>query len=98
MSKKFWKTHVDDVVNNGCTAAEVDMLLDAFCYAMKETACTLARKAEFCLEDFYSAKKNGIGHFTLTLAKAPNTSTEQWTGVFEAEGKSLNVLGMLERD
>ncbi len=97
MSKKFWKAQINDVGNTGCTDQEQEALLEAFCYAMKTTACTLARRAEFCLTDFQASKKHGVGHFTLTLEKQANPRVEQWRGVFEAEGKSLKVLGMLER-
>lgn len=97
MSKKFWKAHIDDIQNAGCTEKEVEALMDVFCYAMKNTACTLARKAEFHLENFQTSKERGIADFTLILEKYPNVGVEQWTGFFETEGKSLKVLGTLER-
>lgn len=97
MSKKYWKACIDDIQNTGCSENEVEALLDTFCYTMKNAACTLVRKAEFHLEDFATAKQRGIAQFTLTLEKCADTDVEQWTGVFEAEGKSLKVLGMLER-
>lgn len=97
MSKMFWKPIIDDVQNTGCNDNEIEALLDGFCYAMQYTACTLARKAEFHLEDFASSKQKGISDFTLTLEKYPNTDTEQWTGIFSAEGKKLEVFGSLEK-
>ena len=98
MSKKFWKAHIDDIQNTGCTERAVEALVDTFCYAMKKIASTLARKAEFHLEDFQASKERGIADFTLILEKYPNAGVEQWTGFFETEGKRLKVLGMLEKD
>lgn len=98
MSKKYWKAHIDDIQNAGCTEKEVEALMDAFCYAMKTTACTLAHKAEFHLADFQTSKESGIANFTLILAKQPNAGIEQWAGIFETEGKNLKVLGMLEKN
>jgi hypothetical protein len=72
--------------------------MDTFCYAMKSTACTLAHKAEFYLTDFGTSKQQGIEEFTLVLSKCLNIEVEQWIDVFETEGKSFRVLGMLEKN
>jgi hypothetical protein len=98
MSKKFWNVHIDDIENAGCTENEVNALIDIFCYATRTIASTLARKAEFDLADFITAQQLGVTGFTLILAKTDAAKAEQWTGIFEAEGKALRVLGMLEKD
>lgn len=98
MSKKFWKAYIDDIQNAGCTENEVNALMDIFCYATRTIACTLARKAEFSLADFITAQQRGVTNFTLILAKTKSTEAEQWTGIFEAEGKILKVLGMIEQN
>jgi hypothetical protein len=72
--------------------------MDIFCYATRTIASTLARKAEFDLRDFITAQQRSITGFTLVLAKTGTAEAEQWTGIFEAEGKCLKVLGMLEKD
>ncbi|MFA5593226.1 MAG: hypothetical protein WC989_07930 [Micavibrio sp.] len=98
MSKKFWNAHIDDIQNAGCTENEINALMDIFCYATRTIACTLARKAEFDLKDFITAQQRGVTGFTLILAKTDTAEAEQWAGIFEAKGKCLKVLGMLERD
>lgn len=98
MSKKFWKAYIDDIQNAGCTENEINALMDIFCYATRTIACTLARKAEFDLADFITAQQRGVTGFTLILAKTDAAEVEQWKGIFEAEGKCLKVLGMLEKD
>lgn len=98
MSKKFWNAYIDDIQNTGCTENEVNALMDIFCYATRTIASTLARKAEFDLADFITAQQRGVTGFTLTLTKTDAAEAEQWTGIFEAEGKALKVLGMLEKD
>lgn len=97
MSKKFWKAYIDDIQNTGCNESEVEALMDIFCYAMKTIACTLAHKAEFQLKDFQRSRERGISNFTLIIERFPNADIEQWTGVFEANGKKLRILGILER-
>lgn len=97
MSKKFWKVYIDDIQNAGCTENEVNALMDIFCYATRTIACTLARKAEFDLADFITAQQRCVTRFTLIIAKTNAAEVEQWTGIFEAEGKCLKVLGILEK-
>ena len=95
MSKEFWKASIDDIENTGCTEKEVEALGDAFCYVMKSLARTLARKAEFHLEDFRASKERGLVEFMLTIEKYPHAGAEQWTGVFEAAGKTVKMFGTL---
>ncbi len=97
MSKKmYWKPSVDDLKNIGCSDAETQILCDIFESRMQEMAGTLLRKGWYHLEDFSDAEKRGIAGFTLTMEKYPHAGVEQWTGVFEAEGKRLELFGMLD--
>lgn len=98
MSKKFWKVYIDDIQNAGCSENETDVLIDIFCYATRTISCTLARNAEFDLSDFITAQQRGVTEFNLKLTKIDAVDVEQWMGVFEAEGRCLNVLGVLERN
>ena len=97
MSKKFWKASIDDTQNDGCTDFETKALMDVFENVMRNIAATLVRKAEFDLSDFQLSGRD-VGHFKLTMTRTEHRQVEQWTGLFTAEGKTLKVLGMLERD
>ena len=97
MGKQFYKATIEDIQNDGCDECEKEVLCDVFEYAMKKTACTLARKAWFNLADFHRAAERGIEDFTLMIEKSSHAGAEQWKGTFEAKSRTLRVMGMLER-
>jgi len=97
MSKLHYKAMIEDVRNDKCTDAELEALLDAFEYATKHMATTLARRAWFELKDFRTAKQRGIDRFTLTLERREVCKQEQWWGEFEYGSKRLKVIGTLEK-
>jgi hypothetical protein len=98
MSKLFYKAMIEDIQNDKCTDSEIEALLDIFAYCVKKTATTLAKKSWFELEDFVSAKRNGINRFKLTLERQKVYKQEQWWGTFEYGSKKLKVIGTLEKD
>jgi hypothetical protein len=97
MNKRFYQACIEDIQNNNCDEFEKEVLCDVFESMMKKTACTLARKAWFDLSDFETAKKCGVDEFTLTLEKYPHAGAEQWIGTFEAKGRTLKIIGTLEK-
>jgi len=97
MSKLYYRAMIEDVRNDKCTDTELEALLDAFEYATKHTATTLARTAWFELKDFGTAKQRGIDRFNLTLERKEVNGHEQWWGSFEYGSKKLKVIGTLEK-
>lgn len=94
MRKLVCKAMVEDVQNEKCTDAELENLLDIFEYTIKRIG--LARKSCFHLEDFATARKRGVGRFTLTVERQRKNGRELFWGTFEYGSKKLKVLGTLE--
>ncbi len=97
MSKIYYKGFIEDVVNDKCTDQELEALIDAFEYTMKDLARTLARKAWFELKDYATAKKRKIENFTLTIERLEINGQEQWHGEFKNGNKNLKIIGTLEK-
>lgn len=94
--KEFWIPSVEDVKNEGCGGQEREVLLDIFESRMKTMACTTLDKGIYnSIDDFFLAKKHGIKGFSLTMERYTLAGAEQWIGIFEAEGKRLEVFGTL---
>ncbi len=98
MSKLFYKGMIEDIQNDKCTDAELEALIDVFENTVKEMATTLARKSWYELEDYETAKQNGVDRFTLTLERRKVRGQEQWHGTFKYGRKNLKVIAMLENN
>lgn len=97
MSKLFYLGFIEDVQNEKCTDSELKALLNAFEYTIKKMATTLARKSWYVLEDYATAKQQGIDRFTLMIERKQVLGQEQWHGTFEYGSKNLKVIGTLEK-
>lgn len=98
MSKLFYRTRIEDIVNTKCTDTELNALLDVFEYTVKKMAITLARKSWYELKDYATAKQRGIDRFTMMLERKDILGQEQWYGIFLNDNKSLSVIGTLEKN
>ena len=83
---------VEDLVAEGVSAKEVEHLLEITAYAVERIAPTLARRAEFHLSDFKTAKRRGVAGFMLTLTRQRLSEQEMWTAEFTREAQRLRVL------
>ena len=83
---------VENLVAEGVSAKEIEHLLDITSYAVERIAPTLARRADFHLSDFKTAKRRGIAGFMLTLTRLRPYEREMWTAEFTREAQRLRVL------
>ena len=98
MSKLFYKITIEDIEEKNCSEQEIDILLDILKQTIKNTACTLAYKAYFKLQDFSRARQYKLNHFSLILKKHIINEQEQWWAEFSMDGKKLNVIATLNKN
>ena len=96
MSRQYSEKVIDDIWSVNISKKEQDGLLRIYEYSVSKMSTTLAREAFFDLQDFYSARANGLTDFSFRLCKRLNEGKEQWVGLFETEGKKMEVTGRLE--
>lgn len=99
MEKKIFKVadHYD-LKNKGCDPEEVEILCDIFERLMLHHATSALRKGIYAMKDFESAPHLDITDFTLTLERHEHPDGNEWKGVFEAEGRSMEIWGSVEEE
>jgi hypothetical protein len=98
MTRHLYKPIIEKINNHGCTTREVAWLVDLFAYEIvKRLSVTMQVEAQWDdLTTIYGAKKHGIEHFHLRVERKHIGGREQWLGVFEHDGKKLQVIATLE--
>lgn len=86
---------VEDITADNASARVVDHLVDVLGYAIERIAPTLARSAEFRLEDFATARRRGIDGFVLELRRERKDDREVWIGEFEKPGQHIRIRAAL---
>ena len=96
MKQKHWTPHVDDIEPNGISDFDIDVLMALFCKIMQRMERSMARKGWYDMADFEYAQQADCVEYKLTIEKYPHAGAQQWTGLFEAPGKSMKIFGTLE--
>ncbi|HLV02379.1 MAG TPA: hypothetical protein VKZ59_14000 [Acidobacteriota bacterium] len=91
MSAKYTIKVVEDIAAEGVSPSEIEHLLDIAAYAVDRVSPSLARRAEFALSDFRTAKKRGISDFDLTICRVPRSDPEIWSAIFTHHKRRLSV-------
>ena len=98
MSKLHYKALIEDCVNDKCSTAEQEQLIEVYGNTVKKLATTLARKAWYELKDFSGSKEDGIDGFTLVIEKQEfDDGGEHWVGTFRNGYKNLKIIARLEK-
>ena len=92
MTSRYTIKIVEDLVSDGVDAKEIEQLLDMAAYTIERIAPTLARRADFDLSDFTTAKRRGISGFALTLSRQVTPEQETWIAEFRRENRSVRIL------
>ena len=97
MEKKVYGTpDTYDIKNKGCDPEEVEVLCDIFERLMQQQANSTLSKGTYDLKNFESAEYLEINAFSLTMERYEHPDQDEWKGLFEAKGRSLEVWGTLE--
>lgn len=91
MSSKYTTKIVEDIVAEGVSPAEIQHLLDVAAYAVDRVSPSMARRADFSLSDFRTAKTRGISDFDLTIRRVPKSDPEIWSANFTHHKRRLFV-------
>jgi hypothetical protein len=92
MTSRYTIKIVEDLIAEGVESGEVAKLLDMAAYAVERIAPTLARRADFDLSDFATAKRRGIDGYALTLRRQGSRAQEAWTAEFVEGNRCLRAL------
>ena len=85
-----------DLKNRNCAEEELDGLCEIFERLILKQANGSLRKGVYDLKEFESAEQLKIADFTLTMERHDHPDGPEWRGVFEAEGRSMEVWGTVE--
>ena len=91
MSTKNTIKVVEDMVAENVSPAEIDHLLDIAAYTIDRVSPSMARRAEFVLSDFRTAKARGVSGFELAICRVPNSDPEIWSAEFTCPQRRLFV-------
>jgi len=97
MEKRIFKTPTThSIKNNGCDPEEIEVLCDIFERLILQQANSMLRKGIYDLKDFESARELSISDFTLTIERLAAPNLNDWSGLFEANGRWFVAIGSLQ--
>lgn len=99
MEKKIYKASIThSIKNNGCDPEEIEVLCDVFERLILQQANSMLRKGIYDLKDFESARELNISAFTLTIERLAAPNQNDWSGLFEANGRWFVAIGSVKTE
>lgn len=97
MSKLKYRAIIEDAQNHKCSDDELEAMFGIFELIMKGMMSSTEQKMTFNLTDFLLAKQHHVDDFVLTVQRTDEKGVENWTAVFERNGKKLKIMASVER-